>query len=912
MRVDGAIANLLQGISQQQPQNRLPGQCTHQVNAVNDVVDGWKRRPPTEFLATLLGIDSALALKWHFYNTGLEQYLLCITSAGAIHIFDLAGNAHTAVMATGTGSRLAFTDPDDLSLVTVGDYTIIANAKHVPAMKAAPTEEYTSTALVYLKDGGEYGRAYTVTLDGAIVAEYVTPGGSDPANESKLTGTEYVTSLLYGMLAPAADKFQGPWEFAHGAVSNGLNSFALVRDGSETVSTAARNAAGVQAYVYTLTYTVSNPITASVLYLEGGTFISTRVYLDETAGTHTVDITCNNGARPLVFSLLYVGSVTISGVTLVAKELVYSSPALLNYTYSLAGSVIEIKRITGTADIDVLVSDDRGGQFAKVIQRITAKPGDLPKYATPGHIVQVVGDAVSDKDDYYLKFTIESGAQEFGVSGIWRECCQPDLPQSFDTATMPHALIRMPDMSWLFTELDGSTVGTLVVEKWRLRSSGSNLTNPVPSFVGKAINCVGMFQDRLYLLSDENASFSATNSYFNYFNKTATTILDSDPVDMPSAGNSVVKLRRAVQHDKNLVIFAGNAQFVVPGTRELTPKSSMVLTTSYESDARAQPVPAGVSLLFPITYGDYAGVREFITAAASDTNSAQPITAHVPKLIEGHIKHMVVSSNFDVVLMQSTQGLNKLYVYKYLWQDGTRQQASWGVWEFNADLKVSTVFIKDAGIYVVFEHAGTFRLERMDLTDVPPAAMPYNIFVDSRVSLTTATTVLTLPYTAALADLVVIQGAGSTYPGQVIPVVSLVGNALTLGAIPSGPCFVGLSMKSLLSPTMPMIKDSNGGLISSANLIIGKFTLAFKDTGSLTATVRSKHYPDFVVQYSGRILGSPVNVIGAPVIDSGVLEIAVRKDSKLATLDLETSTHLPMKIMSIEWDGDYTKRGRRL
>lgn len=888
MKVDGSLANLLQGISQQPPSNRLPGQCTDQLNAINDVVDGWKRRPPTEFIAELIAI--APNSRWHFYNTGIEQYVLCITPEGLLHIFDLAGTHYTAENASTALTELAFTDPEDLSLVTIGDYTIISNKSMLPAMDTGVMEYNTSSALVYLKDGGEYGRTYTITIDGVQRASYVTPGGSAPATEAAQTGTEYV-----------AEQLRQDLETAYPTVALGaaVDSVSFDADGVAT------------------TFTVPFATTANFYRIRCNVY-----YADLDAGTPeylygTRDLSQGTPETSITVAGAPVGAGYNPHYDYFRVEFVlYASAAPSPYSIKRSGSILEIKRNYGTGLIDVSCTDDRGGQFAKIIQTEVAKPSDLPKYATPGQIVKVSGDGTKDKDDYYLKFVVESGSSVFGTAGIWRECSEPNLPRRFDPATMPHALIRLPDMTWLFTPIDGRnhtySTGVFSVERWRYRASGSESTNPTPSFVGKPIVFVGTFQDRLFFLSDESAIFSATNSYFNFWNKTALTILDSDPVDMPSAGNSIVKLKQAAQHDKNLIIFSDRAQFVVPGNRELTPKSSMVLTTAYESDLRTSPVPAGSSLLFPISYGNYAGLREFVTSTASDTNSSQPITAHVPKLIKGAIRQMVVSSNFDVVLIRGTDGANKLYVYKYLWQDGERKQASWGVWSFH--YPVDFMFIHEEYVYLVLrDPSDVLHLERIDLTDVAPNSMEYNILLDSRGYASAVANVLTLPYAIDdAAEFVVVQGDSCDYPGALVEYTKTGASEVTLEEEQAGSCYFGYRYNSVYVPTMPCIKDQSGSLINNANFILSKLYITFKNTGNFVVRVMNKHYEDYVVKYSGKVLGTLTSIIGKHSIGEGVFPVVVRKDAKHTEVEISSNTHLPLNLTTIEWEGDYVKTGRRL
>ena len=51
--VDGVIPSLLQGVSQQIPRERLPGQVGAQLNMVSDLVTGIRRRPGIQHIKTL-------------------------------------------------------------------------------------------------------------------------------------------------------------------------------------------------------------------------------------------------------------------------------------------------------------------------------------------------------------------------------------------------------------------------------------------------------------------------------------------------------------------------------------------------------------------------------------------------------------------------------------------------------------------------------------------------------------------------------------------------------------------------------------------------------------------------------------------------------------------------------------------
>lgn len=77
MKVDGSVKSLVQGMSQQPRQMRLPGQCTLQENMSSDPLLGLIRRPPLEqhiALGTVSGLVDFIEFK--VANTG---YLGMIT-----------------------------------------------------------------------------------------------------------------------------------------------------------------------------------------------------------------------------------------------------------------------------------------------------------------------------------------------------------------------------------------------------------------------------------------------------------------------------------------------------------------------------------------------------------------------------------------------------------------------------------------------------------------------------------------------------------------------------------------------------------------------------------------------------------------------------------------------------------------
>ncbi len=141
--ISRTIPNLVQGVSQQPEILRLNSQATSQINGYSSVVEGLKKRPPTNYLATIS--TSALNNAYiHTINRDInERYIIVITN-GAIQVKTIAGATKSVVMQTNASNYLSSSDPrTDFVAVTVADYTYILNKTKVSAMAST-----TSTAKV--------------------------------------------------------------------------------------------------------------------------------------------------------------------------------------------------------------------------------------------------------------------------------------------------------------------------------------------------------------------------------------------------------------------------------------------------------------------------------------------------------------------------------------------------------------------------------------------------------------------------------------------------------------------------------------------------------------------------------------------------------------------------------------------
>lgn len=163
--VSRTIPNLVQGVSQQPEVLRLSSQATSQTNGFSSVVEGLKKRPPTDYIAKLSNSSFSNAFLHTINRDTTERYVVVITN-GAINVYDIDGTAKSVVLQTGASSYLASSNPkDDFRCVTVADYTFILNKNKIAEMSSVLTTAKVEQG-VYSILQGVNNTKYSLTIDG--------------------------------------------------------------------------------------------------------------------------------------------------------------------------------------------------------------------------------------------------------------------------------------------------------------------------------------------------------------------------------------------------------------------------------------------------------------------------------------------------------------------------------------------------------------------------------------------------------------------------------------------------------------------------------------------------------------------------------------------------------------------------
>lgn len=194
---ESSYKSLLQGVSQQIPRERLPGQVSAQDNMLSDLVTNLRRRPGAEYRYNLevQGSTAQNVLAWNTDIAGTRCHIILCCGTGKVLILD---GAYTKI-AEFTSAYLVG-DAANFSTATVSDEFFICNSKIKPTVTVNPTPTKTpdQRGFFYVK-AGAYSKEYSLdikTSKGVITASYMTPTGANAGDAAGATPEAIANSLV--------------------------------------------------------------------------------------------------------------------------------------------------------------------------------------------------------------------------------------------------------------------------------------------------------------------------------------------------------------------------------------------------------------------------------------------------------------------------------------------------------------------------------------------------------------------------------------------------------------------------------------------------------------------------------------------------------------------------------------------
>lgn len=199
---ESAYKSLLQGVSQQIPKERLPGQLTSQLNMLSDPVTNLRRRPGVQYKYSRnwAGVDAAKVAGWFTDIAGTRVHVLVNCATGSLLLLD---ENHTELAIFDASTYLTTTNPNNIRAATVGDEFFLLNKEEMPTSTGSFGAFNPATGGFFYIVSGAFSRAYTVTLQdsgGTYTVAYTTPSGAG-AGDAALSTPEYIATQLYNSIA---------------------------------------------------------------------------------------------------------------------------------------------------------------------------------------------------------------------------------------------------------------------------------------------------------------------------------------------------------------------------------------------------------------------------------------------------------------------------------------------------------------------------------------------------------------------------------------------------------------------------------------------------------------------------------------------------------------------------------------
>ena len=606
--------------------------------------------------------------------------------------------------------------------------------------------------------------------------------------------------------------------------------------------------------------------------------------------------------------------------------------------------------IVMSGDNEVTFLEAVGGIGNNALDSYATDVTDISKLsvqALDGRTVQIINGS-GDEDDYWRKFDSEYVE---GGPGSWIECRDPAVSPGFLSSTAPHELEFV-------SETDGVATFNFKEIDFIEREAGDEITNPMPSFVGKTISYTFFYSNRFGFLSEDYVCMSMANDLFNFFKRSAQILVDSDPIDANVSSIAPVRLISVRPEPQGLVLFGNSEQFRMYSVdTALTPRTTQIRTLStYEIANYITPESVGTSSAFVSKVPSYTRCFLYETKGLDEAPSVVDIGKTVAQWIPENVTNITTSPQNSLIMLSSSRS-KEIHLYRY-YNGGEKDLfQAWSKWRMPG-LVIGLQIINDQ-VFAITKQGDQYTLLVNDLNEnsrnnIIKAPIPFvdydiwsNPYMDmmfnpaaERLSYdsTTNRTTITLPYNSVtdLTPTVMLTAApvGATAVQDDLITLSaiyeLVQPALTPSNEESGyyitPEVDGntwilkgdwtaaqsrmiCGYRYLFEIEFPTTYYNPGEqkYDYTANLTIArhKFSVAF--TGAL----------QFSVQAAGRSEWTPIYQVTdadyyqantAPLIKDRVLTVPIYQKNKNYKLKVQDTTPFPTSLISQMWEGNYVPR----
>ena len=913
------VSNYVLGISEQPDELKLAGQVKDLKNAIPDVTLGCVKRPGSKYVTKIT--PNSGTLSWfHIYNDSDNQYIGNVSTSGVFQIWRTSDGAsipldYSGVTGTNAATYLSgWTDSTDIQALTINENTFFTNRTKLTAMKSGASDKspaLVNEVIIELKTIS-YGKQYALNI-------YDPANPGTPITETRATSIAARNDLTSNK--PDDGSCQAMTREVINATASGKSNLRYEID-LRCVPVVDPNNIGDSSNgpQYNDSYSEFAKLQFGG---EGWSTGDVHTYTTEKGGTGTIEIkghtTMRSSAniaavRPPATSSSADEAVTASGIL---GDMKSSLDAIsgTGLTATITGNCLHLQRSTPFA-----VSTPEP-QLMNIITNQANNIGELPTNCRHNYVVKIVNSG-DDDDDFYLKFVQNNAGtanQNYFGEGVWVECPAPDLEIEIDKDTMPIRLIR---------ELPGSTYpnGRFICQSidYIKRDVGDDNTNPVPSFIGSAIQKMLFFRNRLVVLSRNNVITSKTNDFFNFFSTSAMTETSSDPIDLQASSTFPTTIFDGIEVNAGLLLFSSNQQFMFTTDSDaLTPTTAKInYLASYNFNPKTVPFSMGVTSGFINSTGKNSRIFEM----ADVKREGEPTVLEQSKLVSKKLPidlTIPTTSRENSLLLLGAKDYSEVWAFRYYSNGEKRVQAAWFRWSLTGDL-VHHVILDDV-YYLVVKNGTEYILESIDVKKQDDTKVigeeSYPIHLDrhtqiaalssSAYSASTKKTTFARPTGfSSTAQLAIYNHNAGDNIGRFAKTTANGSNLEVDGDWTGSTFMLGYLYDYLVEIPTIFVTQTAGEKSRSdtrASLVVHRLKFAFGAVGNIDTTIQRKGRVDYTTNFSAAEIDS-IDANELPIVEDYIQNIPIYERNINLNIKIKSTHPSPATLFSMNWEGDYNPR----
>tara|TARA_A200000159_G_scaffold418_1_gene412 strand:+ start:1452 stop:4295 length:2844 start_codon:yes stop_codon:yes gene_type:complete len=929
------------GISEQPDHLKFPGQVKDCINAVPDVTKGLFKRPGARRVGTTKLPNVQSGGSWfHYYRDESEgSYIGQVAADGQVRVWRCSDGTQMTT-AYGTGGQtaiqnyLATSTPENIQTLTINDTTFLSSRDTTNSNTLVGTTGTTDDrpeahcAFVELTRT-ENGRQYAVNIyDDSSTGNLTTV---NRATRVKITANTFSEADGTGScpgIGTEVFSVSKPGGNGSGIGSgNGKNlTFRLTALGQQGISpnySAANEGPGGQNYraSYSLEivllhggegWTTGETVTISPSFAStaasGGGQATMTIRIEDHESTDVKATVATN----------HDGLIRPSPTPFDADTAVTAESILGGMTDSLPSGITA--KIIGTGvyyssanpfTIEVLEDD-----IMRVFQKSVNDVSRLPAQCRHGYIVKVSNARLSDEDDYYLRF---EGNDNLDGSGSWVECAKPGIAKS---------LTNMP----LVVQRTATTTFTVKQFTYADRGVGDDVTNPLPSFVGKRINKVIFFRNRLALLAGENIVLCRPGSLGtpDFFAESALAVGAADAIDIACASTFPSDIFDGIEVNSGLLVFSTNQQFLLSSDAEiLNPETAKLRSVStYNYNKAISPISLGVTVAYVDNSGKFSRFNEMANVRREGEPNVVEPSKIVPTLLAKDIDLLTNSRENSMVLFGKTNS-DTVFGFRYFNVGDKRQQQAWFKWKFNNPLLYHFIINDDYFFLDTDNFLQTLSLvQDDDDISIDQDGVNYLLHLDNYTTVTggsySASTNLTtftnqstwIPdVTTPNGTLVVIDKDSGTARVGRYGIATLTGNSpnddfTLVGDWSTGTFNIGYLYDyqvdfPTIYPTQVQGDKSNSDV--NGSLVLHRLRVHFGKSGLYETTLTRVGKPAYTEVYESTELDE-YEASDAPFVEEVIRTVPVYEKNINVDITVKSTHPSPATLRAMSWEGSFTPK----